>query len=317
VTIRSTPATPATPALFDLAEGILWDDRARLVRWVDIREGRVLAGTLSGDEIAIVDDRSLGQTVGAVALAEDGGLLIAAAHGLATISPDGQVSLGPDLTPIVAPHGRSPWRLNDGIVDPQGRFLVGTLALDESPTVIDGESSGPGETLLRISPDGEVETLRTGMGMSNGLGFSPEGTTLYVIDTLSGTLSRHSYGECCADGDFDVNEPWVVIIDDFPCYPDGMTVDAQGDLWVALWGGSRVVRYSCDGRYIDHVDVNASQPTCAGFVGESLNRLAITSARKGLDTITDDAGSIFVSDVEATGRLEHRWMGSTTAPYWT
>ncbi|MFZ4079405.1 MAG: SMP-30/gluconolactonase/LRE family protein, partial [Microbacteriaceae bacterium] len=141
--------SPATAATFDLAEGIVWDDRAGLVQWVDIREGRVLAGTLSGNEIEIVDDRHLGQTVGAVALADDGGLIIAAAHGLATVSPDGQVSFGPDLSSVVAPEGRSPWRFNDGIVDPQGRFLVGTLALDEKPTANDGEALAPGEVLLR------------------------------------------------------------------------------------------------------------------------------------------------------------------------
>jgi sugar lactone lactonase YvrE len=304
--------SPATAATFDLAEGIVWDDRAGLVRWVDIREGRVLAGTLSGNEIEIVDDRHLGQTVGAVALAVDGGLLIAAAQGLATVSPDGQVSIGPDLSSVVAPEGRSPWRFNDGIVDPQGRFLVGTLTLDEKPTANDGEALAPGEVLLRVSPDGQVETLRTGMGMSNGLGFSPDGKILYLIDTLSGTLSRHSYGE----GDFDRSEPWVTVIDNFPSFADGMTVDSTGDLWVALWGGSRISRYTSDGRHIDDVPVNATQPTCVGFVGASLNRLAITSARKGLTEITDDSGSLFVGDVGAIGKLEYRWAGNTTAPYW-
>jgi sugar lactone lactonase YvrE len=312
----NSQTSPATAATFDLAEGVVWDDRAGLARWVDIREGRVLAGTLSGNEIEIVDDRHLGQTTGAVALAEDGGLLIAAAHGLATVSPNGQVSFGPDLSSVVAPEGRSPWRFNDGIVDPQGRFLVGTLALDESPTATEDESSGPCEVLLRISPDGQVETLRTGMGMSNGLGFSPDGKILYLIDTLTGTLSRHSYGGNDGDGLFDVNEPWVTVVDDFPSFADGMTVDAIGDLWVALWGGSRVSRYASDGRHIGDIAVNATQPTCAGFVGPSLNRLAITSARKGLTKVTDDSGSLFVGDVDAIGKLEYRWAGSTAVPYW-
>ncbi len=304
--------SPATAATFDLAEGVVWDDRADLVRWVDIREGRVLAGTLSDDGIDIVDDRHLGQTVGAVALAQDGGLLVAAAHGLATISPDGQVSFGPDLVSAVVPNGRPPWRLNDGTVDPQGRFLVGTLSLDETPTVVEGEQSEPCEVLLRVSPDGQVDTVRTEMGMSNGLGFSPDGTIIYLIDTLSGTLSRHSYGA----GDFDASEPWATVIDDFPSFADGMTVDAHGDLWVALWGGSRVARYTSDGRHVGDFTVNATQPTCVGFVGESLNRLAITSARKGLDPVTDDSGSLFVADVDATGKPEYRWAGSTATPYW-
>jgi sugar lactone lactonase YvrE len=82
----------ATAPTFDLAEGVIWDGRAQLVRWVDILEGRVLAGRLNGDRIDVVDDLHFGQSVGAVALTEDGGLLVAAAHGLATISTEGKVS---------------------------------------------------------------------------------------------------------------------------------------------------------------------------------------------------------------------------------
>ena len=299
-------SSTATDPVFDLSEGVIWDDRAQLVRWVDIREGRVLAGRLSGETIEIVDDRHFGQTVGAVALADDGGLLVAAAHGLATVSPDGGVSLGPDLEEFVAPAGRGPWRMNDGIVDPQGRFLVGTLSLE------DDQSSSPAEVLLRISANGDVEVLRTALGMSNGLGFSPDGTTVFHIDTLAGTLSAHAYTE----DEFDVHEPWTPIVDDFPHFADGMTVDANGDLWVAFWGGSRVARYSPEGRLVGEVLVNAKQPTCAGFVGETLNRLAITSARKGQAAISDNSGALFVSDVGVVGMREYRWMGSTTDPTW-
>ena len=89
--------TEATPERYDLAEGVLWDDRAGLVRWVDIREGRVLSARLDGDRLADIRDLRLRETVGAVALAEDGGLLVAGGRRLATISPDGEVSFGPDL----------------------------------------------------------------------------------------------------------------------------------------------------------------------------------------------------------------------------
>jgi sugar lactone lactonase YvrE len=296
----------ATEPTFDVGEGVIWDDRAQLVRWVDILEGRVLAGRLNGDRIDIVDDRHLGQTVGAVALAEDGGLLVAAAHGLATVSPNGDVSFGPDLEEFVAPSGRGPWRMNDGIVDPQGRFLVGTLSLEEGPAVPHNE------VLLRISPNGSIEVLRTGVGMSNGLGFSPDGSTVFHVDTLAGTLSTHSYSA----GAFDNDEPWVTIIDDFTDSADGITVDASGDLWIAFWGGSRVTRYLPNGNPLGELYVNAKQPTCVGFVGEALNRLAITSALHGLGTVTDDSGAIFVSDVGVEGKHEYRWMGSTISPSW-
>lgn len=304
--MKTFTCSVATAETFDLGESVIWDDRAQLVRWVDIRDGRVLAGQLIGDRIQVVDDRHIGQTVGAVALTDDGGLLLAAAHSLATVSPDGELSFGPDLQQHVGGDARSPWRLNDGIVDPHGRFVVGTLSLDEA-------ANSTEEVLLRVSPSGLVEVLRKDAGMSNGLGFSPDGSTIFHIDTLARTLSVHSY----ARDEFDFDEPWQSVIDDFPCLPDGMTVDAEGDLWIAFWGGSQVARYSPDGRLTGAMSVNATQPTCAGFVGETLNRLAITSARKGLSTTTtDDEGALFVGDAGVVGKHEFRWKGSTTRPFW-
>jgi L-arabinonolactonase len=93
-------------------------------------------------------------------------------------------------------------------------------------------------------------------------------------------------------------------------------VDASGDLWIAFWGGSRVARYLPNGHPLGELHVNAKQPTCVGFVGESLNRLAITSALLGLGTVNDDSGALFVSDVGVEGKHEYRWMGSTISPSW-
>jgi len=289
---------PATNAEHELAEGIVWDDRVGLVRWVDIWKGRVLAGTLDGDELTTVSDLELGQTTGAVALAEDGGLLIAAARGLAAISSDGVVSFGPDLL-----GDRSNVRLNDGSADPFGAFLVGSLAI--------GGETGE-EELLRINQHGTVEILREDIRLSNGIAFSPDGGTIYHVDTLAGTVSRHSYGP----GPFDREEPWTPVLDDLPAYPDGLTADSTGALWVAQWGGSSVRRHAPTGELLDVVRIDAVQASCAAFVGPRLDRLAITSAQEGLDQITDNSGAIFLADVDATGLPTHRWAGSTTTPYW-
>lgn len=291
-------AIPATDAAYELAEGIIWDDRAGLVRWVDINAGRVLHGGLRDGRIVDIAAVDLGQTTGAVALAEDGGLLVAAARGLAVISPDGAVSIGPDLL-----GERRDVRLNDGAVDPQGRFVVGTLAL--------GAETGD-EVLLRISPDGAVETLRTGIRLSNGVAFSPDGGTIYHVDTLANTVSRHSYG----DGAFDHDEEWMPILRDLPHFPDGLTVDAEGMLWVALWGGFSVRRHAPTGELLEIVEVDAAQVSCPAFVGPGLSTLGITTAQEGLASWPDGAGALFTADVGAAGLPAPRWRGSTTTPYW-
>lgn len=291
-------SSPATEPLYNLAEGVIWDDRAQLVRWVDVVKGRVLAGELRGGRIVRVEEFHLGQSASAVALAEDGGLLIAVARGFATISPAGTISLGPDLL-----GDRKNLRLNDGSVDPSGRFVVGTAAI--------GELTGD-EVLLRVSNDGAVETLRDGISLSNGIAFSPDGATIYHVDTFAGTVSSHSYGT----GSFDRNEPWATVLNDFPAYPDGLTVDADGALWVALWNGSSVQRYAASGELIDTVTVDAPQASCPGFVGPTLSTLAITTAQEGLEAWTDHSGALFLADVDATGLPVPRWTESTTTPHW-
>jgi len=296
--MTSITAFAATPARFELAEGILWDDRAQLVRWVDIWKGSVLSGRLSEGLIVDVATVEIGQTAGAVALAGDGGQLVAAARGLAAIAPSGAISYGRDLL-----GDRRDVRLNDGSVDPHGRFVVGSMAL--------GAETGT-EVLLRISPDGSTETLRTGIRLSNGIAFSPDGRTIYHVDTLANTVSRHSYGA----GDFDLDEPWAPVLTDLPHFPDGLTVSSDGSLWVAQWGGSGVRRHAPSGELLDIVRIDATQASCPAFVGPDLGTLAITSAQEGLKSWTDQSGAIFLASVDAHGLPVARWRGSTTTPFW-
>lgn len=295
---RSYTAIAATDATYNLAEGILWDDDANLVRWVDIWKGRVLSGSLSGHRITDIREVSLTSTAGAVALAEDGGLLVAAGRCLATISPSGELSMGPDLL-----GNRTDVRFNDGTVDRFGAFVVGTLSLAERTDE---------EVLLRVWPEGRTETLRACIGLSNGVAFSPAGDTIYHVDTFAGTVSSHSY----SDAPLDPEEPWVTVLNELPAPPDGLTVDAEGALWVAQWGGGSVRRYSPTGEFLAEVHVDASQASCPAFIGPGLSTLAITTAQEGLDAITDQAGAIFLADVGTAGLPARRWAGSTDRPYW-
>lgn len=291
-------ATAATDAVYRLGEGILWDDREGLARWVDISTGRVLAAELRDGRLHTVQDIAIGQTAGAVGLTEDGGLVVAAARGIATISVSGEISIGPD---ILDAHPGS--MCNDAAVDPQGRFVVGTLTSDQDTGT---------EVLLRVSPDGRVEVIRDGIRLSNGIAFSPDGTTIYHVDTFASTISSHSYGP----GEFDADEPWATVLDNLAPLPDGLTVDSGGALWLAYWGGSNASRYAPTGELLDVVTVDATQASCPGLIGPALTTLAITSAQDGLAQFSDQSGAIFLTEVPVPGVPEHRWAGSTSQPYW-
>lgn len=107
------------------------------------------------------------------------------------------------------------------------------------------------------------------------------------------------------------------ILTDLSHYPDGLTVDAEGMLWVALWGGASVRRHAPTGELLEVVQVDAAQVSCPAFLGpEQLSTLGITTAQEGLETWADQAGALFVADVGVAGLPVPRWRGSTTTPYW-
>jgi sugar lactone lactonase YvrE len=289
----------ATAPQFDLAEGVIWDDRRNQLVWVDIIAGKVFRGTLGETEITVDETFDLGEWVGAVALAEDGGLLVAVTRGLAAIAPDGTVTRGPDL------FGERPdLRFNDGSVDPSGRFLVGSLGLVEHTPV---------HELIRVSADGTVEVLRTGVTLSNGIGFSPDGATIYHVDSIAGTVSSHSYGP----GPFHHDEQWVPLAIDFGnASPDGLTVAADCTLWIAQWDGWCVKQFTPGGELLSSIAIDAPQASCMGFAGPALDRMVITS---GAEDMGDDriasSGALFVADPNSEGMLTPRWAGNTSTPY--
>ena len=274
---RTSRARLVGPERYWLAEGIIWDNRAGEAVWVDIHNGDVIRN-LDAPVTTHLDT-----SVGAVALAEDGGLLVAGHRGLIAVAPDGTVSHGPELIG----DGR---RLNDGAVDPQGRFLVGTVSLGEQTNQ---------EELLRVSPDGKVEVLRTGLSLSNGIGFAADGT-IYHADTWVRQVSAYRDGV------------WRTVLGDFDGFPDGLTVDSDGNLWVAEYGTGTVKQFTPAGELLATIEVDTPETTCVGFLPTGL---AITTGR---EAATDaNAGAIYLAEVDATGVPENRWAGDTSRPYWT
>lgn len=265
----------------------MWDHRAQVLYWVDIEGERIHVFDPATSSDRAVD---VGEMVGCVALRRSGGVVAALKRGFAGVDLDtGAVSL------LATPEAHLPGhRFNDGRCDPRGRFWAGTMAIDGSP--------GAG-SLLRLDPDGTVHRILEGTTISNGLAWSADGATLYYIDTG---------GQAIQAFDFDLETGGVSrgrAVVDVPAElgrPDGMAIDVEGMLWVALWDGGLVTRWDpTSGALLDRVTVPVSRPTSCAFGGPSLEDLYITSARSGLGAGTLEAqplaGGLFRARVGVRG----------------
>nr|WP_269078422.1 SMP-30/gluconolactonase/LRE family protein [Demequina oxidasica] len=274
-----------------MGEGPVWDDREQCVYYVDITSHRVYrreGADLAQRTVVHEADRA----VTCVLLAQDGGLLIVERDRLVTRSIDGVVRSGPPL-PADALEADPQRRFNDGTIDPQGRLLIGTLH--------EGDVENQ-ERLLRIDSAGHVETLARSLTLSNGLGFDPSGLRLYHADTLRNRVNVYDYAT-----------PTPVPVRSFvvePGYPDGLTVDAEGFIWVAVWGGSEVRRYTPTGMLDAQLPVPARHVTAAAFMGDEL---VITTASEGVDDPLPVDGGVYSAHVGVRGATSYRWAGRTEA----
>ena len=272
-----------------LGEGARWDVRRGELLGVDILAGRVYRDRVDDDGALIPVRRyQIPGTVGAIVpVQDDDGWLLSAGRSFVHLSLDGSLrSLA-----AVAPEGV---RMNDGACDPQGRFWAGTVA--------DDFRIGGG-ALYRLDRYGRTELMLGDLTISNGLGWSPDGGTMYLAD--SGPRVVHAFTFDADTGTISDGRV-LVTIDEEVGTPDGLTVDAGGDLWVAIYGGGRVHRYSPDGVLREALLVPALQSTSCAFAGAGLNRLYVTTATEGW---SDDqrraepaAGLVYRFDTDATGR---------------
>jgi sugar lactone lactonase YvrE len=283
-----TAASRSDGTVTTLGEGPIWDDRARCVYFVDIVGHQVFrldGADLSARTVIHTSDRE----VTCVLPATDGGLLFVERDRIVTRSPDGILQQGPSM--LDDPQRR----FNDGICDPQGRLLIGTLH--------EGGADGE-EFLLRIASSGSVDVIVSGLTLSNGLGFDPSGKRMYHVDTLRHLVNVYDY-----------TAAMPMLVHSFtvaPGYPDGLTVDAEGFVWVAVWGGSEVRRYSPDGILDARLPVPARNVTAPAFVGDALDELIVTTATDGLDLPTNADGGLYRANVGVRGVVPYRWAGSTS-----
>jgi len=275
------------------AEGPCWDPRLEKLLWVDQYAGLVHQADFDADtrRLEIEHSFQVGVPVGAVApsIGPDGGWLLAAGHGFAHMSHDGTV------TWLGQPEADAPqrMRMNDGKADPRGALWAGSMAFDKQP--------GAG-SLYRLDPDGTITVARTRTTISNGLAFSPDGDRLYYIDTPTQRVDRF---HITADGRL-TDQATVVTIDPSLGHPDGMCIDTEGCLWVALWDGSAVHSYSPAGELLAVVEVDAPQVSSCTFGGPDLSTLFITTSAENMTRAQrarhQHSGKVFCADVGVKGR---------------
>ena len=282
--IRRLEAEIVIPAQCELAEGPVWDARRGLLRWVDILPGRVHAlDPATGAHTWF----EAGDAVGTVGLTRGGGLVLALADRFALAGHDGQDAsrLGEFTV------DRSVFRFNDGKPDPWGNFCAGTCTW---------APGGPACGLYRLRPDGAVGEIVGDVGLSNGLDWSDDRATFYFADSATGGVDV--FDTDTETGTLGVRRRFVTV----GGVPDGLTLDASGALWVAVWGMSELRRYTPGGRLDTVVSLPVRQVTSVAFGGPDLGTLYITTARENF-TPADlreqpNAGDIFACTPGVTGR---------------
>ncbi|MEX1908449.1 SMP-30/gluconolactonase/LRE family protein [Janibacter sp. Y6] len=251
------------------AEGPVWSPRWGGLRWVDMVAGDVLSLAPDGS----VARRHVGTVVAALRPRTRGGAVLALERGFALEDADGTVTPLRDLW-------SGPVRMNEGGCDPDGRFWCGSMAYDQS----EGAAS-----LYRLDPDGSTSVQLTGVTISNGLEWSPDGALAYYNDTQTGRVDVFDYDR---ESGLTGRRPFVEVADGG--HPDGLTVDAEGGVWTAIFDQGVVHRYDRAGRLDEVVEVEARQVTACTFGGPALDELYVTTSREGLEEGDDPlAGSLF------------------------
>ena len=279
-----------------LGEGCVWSPVEDLLIWVDI----------TGKAVHRFDHAS-GQPVSVWRYAESVGNAEPRASGGLALGLGNTVTLtdrvGAIETVIELPGEPSSNRANDGAVDPAGRLFQGTMS--------DVEPGAPVAALHRVDGNGTARRVLGEVMISNGIGWSPDQATMYYIDTLTFRVDRFDYDR--DTGEIDGRRPFLTF-DGSTGGPDGMTVDAEGCLWVAFFGGYHVQRFSPEGERLETVVTpGAPQTTCCCFGGPDLDTLYITTARDpiaGVDTEGEpNSGALFAADVDAVGLPTNLFAG--------
>ena len=267
----------------ETGEGPLWHPMERQVYWSDIPQGRIFRlNPFSRRHEQIYD----GRVVGGFTIQSDGSLLLFMDRCSIAVWRDGELEFIVDEMEAETDN-----RFNDVIADPAGRVFCGTMPTDTRPA-----------TLYRMDIDGSITTALEGVGLSNGMGFSPDLKQMYYTDSLARTIYIFDYD--IGSGDITNQRVFVETPDD-GSIPDGMTVDAEGYVWSARWDGSSLCRYNPDGEQVGQVEFPAKKVSSVIFGGADLTDMYVTTAGGGNKAEEGPgAGGLFRLNVGVKGKPE-------------
>ena len=279
-----------------LGEGPIWDVDDACLWWINIEEGLVHRFDPATQDNETFD---IGQRLGTVVRRASGGLVLGGHHGFIAFDPQSG-----EQTIMADPESDKPTnRFNDGKCDPAGRLWAGTLNFEDE--------SQPLGALYCLDCDGNVRQHLDGVCISNGIVWTSDARTMYYIDSPTRKVDAFDFDN--ATGTISNRRTAVTLADGWG-NPDGMTIDSEDKIWVALWAGWGVARFDpVSGELLEKIDVPASQVTACAFGGPSLDDLYVTTARRGLEgealAKEPAAGGLFHAKVNVRGVPSSRFAG--------
>ncbi len=275
-----TPLIVAADVLCQLAENPLWDAAKQCVYWTDIPAGKIFSLDYKTNQHRSIYE---GELVGGFTIQKNGDLLLFRTKDIVLLDAQGRISKLRDFS------DEGFRRFNDVIADPRGRVFAGSIG------------AHPQGGVYRLDPNGEITKLFTGTGISNGMGFSPDLTRFYWTCSTTRQIFEFKYdAETGALKDRKV----FYATRETEGIPDGLTVDAQGYIWSARWGGAAIIRHAPDGLPVDRVPVPVTNVTSLCFGGPNLDEVFITVAQDEQNPVATQG--LFRTRVEMKGQTEYR-----------
>lgn len=275
-----------------IGEGPLWNVKEQAIYWVDIDGKKIQRYYPKTEKYESFD---VPVKVCMLAFRKEGGLICGAEDGFYFWDPDTN-----KMEFISHPEkGKTEARFNDGKVDRKGRFWAGTMTFE-----------GATSSLYRLDPDLSVHQMETGITIANGVGWSPDNKTMYFVDSIRYVINAYDFNY--EKGEINNRRPFVQLKASFGI-PDGLTVDSEGYVWCAIYGGWKVMRYAPNGTTAAVVEMPVSKPSSCIFGGKDLDELYVTSISEGLSEKQKNqepmAGDLFVIKADVKGLSEPDFAG--------